>query len=54
MRFRPVVLLSLWTLLIGPVLAMPTPWSGSKTQALQPITTLEKPIHIPHISELRK
>ena len=53
MRFRPLILLSLWTLLIGPVLAMPTPWKGGQTRAIQPLPT-EPPIHIPHISELKK
>ena len=55
MRFRPLIMLTLWTLLIGPVLAMPTPWKGSQTRALQPSATSEQPpIIIPNFSDLKK
>ncbi|VTS03819.1 hypothetical protein [Tuwongella immobilis] len=47
MEFRWLALLSLWTLLSGPILAHPMRWSPAQTQSAEQLEAPPPPLKLP-------
>lgn len=54
MRYRSAVLLTIWTALIGPVFAMPSPGAGAHSAELIPLVIEEKKIELPKFEQVFK